>query len=367
MKPLDRTTRGGAAVCIAGILCNLLLSAGKIAAGLLTGFVSVTADGFNNLSDCGSGVVALVSLSIAAKPADRRHPFGHRRAESVAALITGIFILFLALELVRASVVSILGDTASVGTMSVFLVLGISIAVKLGMFACYRIAAKKLDSDTLRAAATDSFCDSLATAAVIAGAALSPHLPAADGWAGVAVSLFIAWQGFRILKEAASKLLGQAPDPALAEQIKATLLASPSILGVHDLQIYNYGKGVSFATIHAEMDARLTMLDAHTVIDGMEIRVKQETGVLLTIHLDPVDLTNREESTLKILVSEAAHAIADGLELHDFRLIPGTNRVEFDVGVPYACKRSDEELRLALECAVKRLGDYEPLIRIERE
>ena len=136
---------------------------------------------------------------------------------------------------------------------------------------------------------------------------------------------------------------------------------------MHDLQIYSYGKDAVFATIHAEMDAGLTMLAAHTVIDGLEMKVKKETGVQLTVHLDPVDLTNREESSLRIKLTEAVRELADGAELHDLRLIPGTNALEFDVGVPYGCRRSDGELHETLSEIVKTFGDYDPVIRIERE
>lgn len=367
MKTLDSRKHRGAAVCAIGVLCNLLLSGGKIAVGLLTGFVSVTADGFNNLSDCGSGIVALISFFIAAKPADEKHPFGHRRAEYIAAMITAFFILFLAFELLQTSVGAVIRSDAPAGSWIVYLALGVSVAVKIGMFALYRVSAKRLDSEALKAAAGDSLCDCAATVAAIAGALLCPLVRWADGLAGVLVSLFVAWEGVRILSHASSELLGQAPDPALAEKITDTLLSAEGILGVHDLQIYGYGTGVSFATIHAEMDASLTMLAAHTVIDELEMQVKKETGTVLTVHLDPVDLTNREESSLKIKVWEAARELADGLELHDFRLIPNTDKVEFDVGVPYRCKLSDQTLSDRLVAIVKGLGDYEPIIRIERE
>lgn len=366
MKTLDSGDRTGAVVCIIGILCNLVLSAGKIALGLLTGYVSVTADGFNNLSDCGSGAVALVSFFIAKKPADRKHPFGHRRAEYIASMVAGFFILFLAAELLWNSVETVIAPHAPAEVRFVYLALGLSVAVKLGMFALYRIFAKKLDSAALKAAATDSLCDSLATAAVIVGTVLAAYFPAADGWAGIVVSLFIAWQGIGIFAEAGSQLLGRAPDPALAQKIKEIVLAKENVLGVHDLQIYGYGKGVSFATIHAEIDASLSLLAAHAVIDGLEVQVKKETGVLLTIHPDPVDLDNFEEERLRIIVREAARGLAEDAEVHDLRLAPEDKTVSFDVGVPYDCKLSDEELTRDLADRVKELTGYEPVIRIDR-
>lgn len=362
-----RSKNKGAVICAVGVACNLLLCVAKIAVGLLFGYVSVTTDGFNNLSDCGSGLVALVAFYIAAKPADKEHPYGHHRAEYVAAMITGFFVLLLAVGLLREAIETLVRGGAPALSWVIHVVLGVSITVKFGMCALYHIYAKKLDSSTLKAAATDSFCDGFATLFVIIGAVVCPYLPSADGWAGIVVSLFIVWQGVKIVKEASSRLLGQAPDPALAERIRTMSLSAKGVLGVHDLQIYTYGKGVSFATIHTEMDASLTMLDAHTVIDALEAQVKKETGVILTVHIDPVDLTNREESALKLQVWEAARELAEGLELHDFRLIPNTNRVEFDVGVPYRCKRTDAELYGELIAIVKGLGDYDPIVNIERE
>ena len=364
---LDPREKSGAVLCGVGLLCNLLLSAGKIAAGLIFGFVSVTADGFNNLSDYGSGIVALVSFFIAAKPADKEHPYGHRRAEYIASMITGLIVLILAAELLRGSIVSIAEGSGSEISLVIYIILGVSILVKAGMSLLYRMGAKRADSDTLRAASIDSLCDCLATLAVIAGAALSELFAAADGIAGIVVSLFIVWQGAKILLEAVSKLLGRAPDPALSQKIMDMSLTTEGVLGVHDLKIYTYGKGVFFATLHVEMDASTSMLDADTVIDGLEMRVKRETGVSLTIHLDPVDLTNREESSLKLKIWERVREIADGAEMHDFRLIPNSNKVEFDVGVPYGCKLTDGEILEELVGIVKSFGDFEPMINIERE
>ena len=101
-KGAARAKRGTVA-SIVGMFLNLLLAGAKIAAGLVFGLVSVLADGINNLSDCGSSGVALVSFRIAAKPADKEHPFGHQRAEYVASMIIGCIILALAVGLLRES------------------------------------------------------------------------------------------------------------------------------------------------------------------------------------------------------------------------------------------------------------------------
>lgn len=366
---MEKTARYGVAASAAGIFLNIALAGAKLAVGGIYGLVSVIADGFNNLSDCGSSVVSIVSFKVAEKPADKEHPYGHRRAEYVAAMVIGFLILFVAAELLRESVVKVAEGTYFAGTYPVFIVLGISVAVKGGMFVGFRIAGNKLNSDPLRATSTDSLCDCVATLAVIAGALISDlaHFPA-DGWASIVVSLFIAWEGLSVLREASSKLLGQAPDKELVKSIQVYILGCSKVLGIHDLRVYAYGRDAYFATVHVEMDASIPSLEAHAVLDGIEQDVQSEFGVTLTVHLDPVDLNDSEALALEKKVRAAVAGISEGLDLHDFRLVRcAKNKLEFDVGVPFACKLSNAELGRKISDAVRAVADVDPVIKVERE
>ena len=359
----------GALTSAIGIVCNVLLAAAKITVGLLFGLVSVVADGFNNLGDCGSSAVTLVAFRISAKPADKEHPYGHHRAEYIAALVTGFFVLFFAAELVRESIEKIVSNVLPETSWIVYLVLALSVAVKAGMFVYYRVMAKKLQSDSLKAAATDSLCDCIATTAVIVGVLVLQFTGfPADGWAGILVALFILWQGVKIVKDASSKLLGQAPDADLLGKIKSVICAKESIIGVHDLRVYSYGKDMIFSTVHVEMDSSLPSLEAHAILDAIEHEVKDTLNVSLTAHFDPVDLNDGQALDLEARVRQAIESIVDEIELHDFRLVRGvTDKVIFDVEVPYSCKKTDSELRLICEDAVHSIADCETLIEIERK
>ena len=366
-KACNKQMRRGMFTSAVGIVCNMALAAAKITVGVLFGLVSVIADGFNNLSDCGSSAVSLVSFYISNKPADKEHPYGHRRAEYIAALVTGFLVLFLAVELVRESTDKIVENTVSASSWVVYLILGISVAVKAGMFVYYRIMAKKLGSDALKAAAVDSLCDCIATSAVIVGIVVLQFTGfPADGWAGILVALFIVWQGVKILLEAGSKLLGQAPDCELLAKIKETILAKKGVLGLHDLRVYGYGKGVSFATVHIEMDACIPTLEAHAVIDAIEQKIKEELNVSLTAHLDPIDLQDTEARELEKKVKAEAELMQ--FEIHDFRIVRGaTDKVIFDVEVPYSCEKSDEQVQTELSEFVMSLGEYKPIITVDRQ
>lgn len=365
---LQRSKKGMAASAV-GIVCNLVLAAAKIAVGLMTGLLSVAADGFNNLSDCGSGVVTLVSFRIAQKPADSEHPYGHQRAEYVASMVIAFFVFALAVELIRESIEKIIEGTAAMPPSFVFAVLAASVAVKGGMFFFYRSVGTKIHSEPLKNSATDSACDCLATLAVIVGTLLSAiwKIPA-DGWVGIAVSLFILWQGIGIFRKASSSLLGQAPDRTLLKEIESDIAQGKGVLGVHDLHLYSYGPSHCFATAHVERDAQEPAMLSHAALDELERSVKEKRGVELTLHLDPVDLNDGERAEIEWRLRSAVEGMYEGLNLHDFRLIRGAKtKLVFEVGVPFSCRAKDEEIKNDMVRAVSVLGDYDCVVSIERE
>ena len=191
---------------------------------------------------------------------------------------------------------------------------------------------------------------------------------AADGYAGLLVALFIVWQGIAIEREAGSKLLGQAPDPELLEKIRAIILNGNGVLGLHDLRAYRYGPNKFFASAHIEMPAELSAIASHEIIDGLERKIFAELGVELTAHLDPVDVRDEEAKLLEERVRAATEGMVSGLELHDFRLVRGAKtKAVFEIGIPYSCPKSDREVQNDVERAVRVLGDYEPVVGIERE
>ena len=369
-KTAARAKKGTLASVI-GMICNLVLAGAKIAAGLVFGLVSVLADGINNLSDCGSSAVALVSFRIAAKPADKEHPFGHQRAEYVASMIIGCIILALGVELLRESIDTVIEGARAEASPIVFAVLGASVAVKAGMYFFYRAMAKAMGgSDPLVSAAKDSACDCIATLAAIVGTLVSMYgdIPSADGWAGILVALFIMWQGVGVLKEAGSKLLGQAPDRAQLDDLRACILKGEGVLGVHDVRLFSYGPQHLFATAHVERDSSEPAMLSHEALDRLEREVRKELGIDLTSHLDPVDLNDEEAQHLEHEVRERTKGLYDGLDLHDFRLVRGAKKtLVFEAAVPFDCKAKDKEIAAKLSKTVKELGDLDCSVWVERE
>ena len=366
---MNRSKRIGDAVSAVGICLNFLLAAAKIIFGALFGFVSIVADGVNNLSDMGSGIVSIVSFRIAAKPADKEHPYGHQRAEYIASMFIGFSVLLIAFELLRESIEKVIAwETAGVSVWA-FVLLAVSVGVKAVMFVIYRVAAKKINSDVLSASAVDSLSDCIATTAVIAGMLISRYAGVPfDGIAGLIVVAFILFEGIGIVKKASSRLLGQAPDPELIGKVKEILLAGEGVLGVHDLKLFRFGPQKFFGTAHIEMDAKLSSDITHGRIDFLERKVLAETQVELTAHFDPVDPSDEEAKELEERIRAAAEGMYDGLDLHDSRLVRGEKKkIVFEAGVPFALKAKDCEVAAALVSAVRLLTDAEAVVTVERE
>lgn len=363
--------QSGTFASIVGIFANIFLAAGKIIVGALFGLISVMADGLNNLTDCGSSVVSLVSFKISSKPADKEHPYGHERIEYVCSLAVSFVILLIAFELLKESITKIINPQSFNFSIIVIITLIVSILIKLLMFIYYRTVANKIDSDLLKATSIDSLSDCISTSTVLISILIS-HFASIniEAYAGILVAIFIAVAGFKILKEMVSKLIGQAPDKAIFDSVKQRILAHKDVLGIHDLNIYSYGPNKYFASVHIEIDATTDSLVAHELVDEIEREFLTKTNIVLTGHHDPI-VTNDEEVTLmQEKVSNIVAEIDNRFSIHDFRMVKGPTKTNiiFDVAIPFDTTLPEEEITKIIKKQIALIDKkYQPVIVIEKQ
>lgn len=328
----------------AGLTANLLLFVGKLLAGLLSGSLGIMGDAFNNLSDAGSSIVTLVGVKLSAAPPDKEHPFGHGRIEYISAMMVALLILLAGFELLTSSIDKILHPAAVEFHSLSLIILGVSILVKLWMALFYRHIGRRIDSTTLKAAATDSRNDVAGTLVVLASAVVEWQTGwQIDGWVGMAMALFVMWSGFSVVRETISPLLGQAPDPEFVRKIRELVLSYEGIIGVHDLMIHNYGPGRCIISLHAEVPCREDLLQSHDLIDRVEREIHHRFGAIACIHMDPVDTENEEVDNLRALTETIIQDVDPAFTLHDFRVVFGethTNLI-FDLVVPFSYKNRE--------------------------
>ena len=338
----------GMLASIVGIILNLLLATGKLLVGLLTGALSIQADAVNNFSDAGSQCLSLITFRIAAKPADRDHPFGHARIEYVASMIVSFLVLHIGWGLLSDSVDKIIHPTETLFSWVSVGVLGASVLVKLWLCFFNRKIAKKIDSSVMRATAADSLSDAAATAAVLVATLIHRFTGFdTDAYMGILVALLILIAGIKILNETKNSILGEKPSEETVEQINEVVSRFPEALGIHDLVVHNYGPGRVMASLHVEVDGKEDIFKSHDVADRIEQILRDEYHMEATVHMDPIILNDPLVDELRALTKDVVKTVDPSLMIHDFRIVPGdthTNLI-FDVAVPFEIKATDGEIR----------------------
>lgn len=320
-----------------GIFLNILLCCAKLLAGALSGSIAITADAFNNLSDAGSSVVTIAGFRLAGQKPDSEHPFGHGRLEYLAGLAVSFLILLVGVELFKSSLTKIITPEEVTFSWAAAAVLLLSIAVKVYMFVYNRGVGKKIDSAAMKAAASDSLSDCVATFAVLASMFICKWTGVnIDGWCGMAVAVFIFVAGVRSVKETVSPLLGQPPEAEFVKKIEDIIMSYDGVEGIHDLIVHDYGPGRRMISVHAEVPAENDVIVMHDLIDNIERRLSEETGCAAVIHMDPVI---KDESTQKYksMTLEIVRQVDPRITIHDFRMVKGNTHTNliFDAVVPF--------------------------------
>lgn len=361
----------GTLASIVGIVLNVILSLLKLAVGIASGSVSITADATNNLSDAGAQIVSLVSFKISAKPADRDHPFGHARIEYVASMIVSFLILNIGFELLMESVNKIKNPEPVEFSAVSLVILSVSILCKLWLCVFNRKIAKKIDSSVMRATSADSLSDAVATAAVLVSMLITRFTGVqTDAYMGVAVSVLILVAGVKILNDTKNSILGSAPDPEVVEGIVSLVKEYPDVLGIHDMIVHSYGSSNTIASLHAEVDGSRDIFYTHDVIDTIEKRIYHELGVQATIHLDPIVTDDERVCALRSEVERAVREIDGRLTIHDFRFVDGVthSNLIFDVAVPFEMKMSEDEIKREISNKISTINpNYFAVVTIDRQ
>lgn len=332
---------------IVGILNNLFLFVIKFLIGTIVHSVSIQADGVNNLTDAGSNIISILSFHLSNKPADKDHPFGHERTETIASLFVGILILVLGFETAKESISKVIHPGSIDFRIASVIILLISIMVKFWMYAYNKKLSKAYDSSLLEATALDSISDVCGTTAVLVSTLLSPVLHFnLDGYMGIVVSGIILYGAYGLLRDMINSLIGEAPDPELVHNIVDMIMAHPVILGVHDMMLHNYGPNKIFASAHVEVDSSKDIFETHDHIDNIEREVKENMNIDLVLHMDPVKVNDPETELYRAKVVEAIHQIDPKWGFHDFRIVSGPTHANlvFDLVIPFEEKYTQEEI-----------------------
>ncbi len=360
-------TRCGLLSGITGIILNIILVAGKLTVGIIAGSVAIIADAINNFSDAASSVITLAGFKLAGQKPDKEHPFGHGRIEYVAGLIVSVLIIFMGFELAWSSIEKIITPEAAEFSYAAMGVLIAAILVKFWLFYFNRKIAKRINSPSIAATASDSISDVIATGVVLAALIAGQYTTfPIDGVAGVIVAIFIFKAGWGAVKTTQAPLLGRPMSKELADAIDKLALEHENILGIHDLIYHDYGPGRAIVSFHAEVPADGNLMETHEMIDHVEREIREKFGIEAVIHMDPI-VVDGDTEEMRTLVENVVKSIHPDASIHDLRIAEWDkiHNVYFDVIVPYGLDISDEEIEKRIKEQIKEKSGFNAVMHVE--
>lgn len=323
---------------IFGIISNLILGIIKLIIGFISNSVSIMADAVNNLSDTLTSMLTIMGFKLASKRPTQVHPYGYARYEYVSGFAIAILMLIMGLTFAKESIIKIINPEELLISNVTFIILFIAIIGKAMQMIVYLDFSNAIKSNTLKANAVDTRNDIISTTTILISMFIMERFNInIDGFLGVVVSVFVIISSISMIKETLRPLIGILPTKEQVDEIINKILSYEYVQGIHDLVVHNYGVHNDFVTVHVEIDSKMDMLEAHDIMDNIERDFKENMGIDLTIHMDPVVLGNERVDNLKALIKTTIHELDECLEIHDFRIVEGKTHTNilFDCVVPY--------------------------------
>ena len=270
------------------IAVNGLLFIFKYWAGFVTGSLALMADAWHTLSDSLSSIIVLIATKISSLPPDKEHPFGHGRAELIAAIIIGVILGLIGFEFARDSVARLVNHEGVVfGNFAIWVTV-ISIVVNEGLAQFSFWACRKTGNLALKADGWHHRSDAISSLIILVGIFAGSYYWWIDGALGLIVSMLIFYAAYEIIKEGTNPLLGEKPASDLLDKIKAIAKASSGMdTHVHHVHMHKYGRHIEL-TMHIKLPKNTTLENAHQIADDIELEINRKLHIEATIHMEPI-------------------------------------------------------------------------------
>jgi len=271
------------------IVANIILFGLKYWAGIVSGSIALIADAWHTLTDSFSSIIVLISSKISRKPADDEHPFGHGRAEHIAAIIIGVLLAIVAFDFIVNSVKKFnTHATTNFGTIA--WVATIISVVSKELMAQYALwGYRKTNSPVLKADGWHHRTDALSSIVVLVGIALGKYLWFTDALLGFMVAILIGWTSYQILSKETKALLGKRPSDELLKKIKKTIQKHFNLpLYIHHIHLHDYGQHTEMVC-HIKLPGQMQLEEVHEICTQIEKIVQKEFEYTTTIHPEPLD------------------------------------------------------------------------------
>lgn len=316
-----------------GIVTNILLAGFKAAVGIFSNSIAIVLDAVNNLSDVISSVVTILGVKIAKKSPDKKHPLGHGRIEYLSAMLVSAIVIYAGVAAFAEAVKKIIHPVMPKHTVISFILISVSIVVKLFLGFYVKKKGESVGSVALIASGKDALFDAaISVSVLISVIVLFATEKSIEAYVGLLISVFIVKSGMEMLLETLDDVLGKRAEASLTKKIKELLVEEPKVRGAYDLIVYNYGHNKNYASVHLELPDYMTVEEVDVLTRHVQEKVLKETGVILIgVGVYSYNTRNDKAAELRNLALDTVLAFDWALQLHGFYVDTIKKDMRFDV------------------------------------
>lgn len=353
---------------IVGIIINVMLAIIKIVVGLGANSISIVSDAVNNLSDAVSSVITIIAMKLAARPADKNHPYGFGRIEYLSGSIISAIVLIAGSQFFITSLKRILNPVATVfsGLSILFIIIAVATKLVLGIYT--KKMGKKTNSPSLKASGADASYDAIMSAVTLISAIISKVAGISiDGYVGILIALFIIYSGIQMMRETISSILGERADKELVQAIRGEIIKHKPILGAYDFILHNYGPTSMLGSVNVELPDYLNIKEAYLCLQEVQRVIYQKFGVYLVLGIYSVNTYNSEIAKIEKKVRDIVISYNYVLQIHAFLVDAEKKVLSFDAVFDFD-NEDDEKLKKKIEERLRlEYQGYQIIIQVDKD
>lgn len=295
--------------------------------------IAIVLDAVNNLSDVISSVVTILGVKIAKKSPDKKHPLGHGRIEYLSAMLVSAIVIYAGVAAFAEAIKKIIHPVTPKHTVISFILISVSIVVKLFLGFYVKKKGESVGSVALIASGKDALFDAAVSVSVLISIiVLFATEKSIEAYVGLLISVFIVKSGMEMLLETLDDVLGKRAEASLTKKIKELLVEEPKVRGAYDLMVYNYGHNKNYASVHLELPDYMTVEEVDVLTRHVQEKVLKETGVILIgVGVYSYNTRNDKAAELRNLALDTVLAFDWALQLHGFYVDTIKKDMRFDV------------------------------------
>ncbi|MBR4235425.1 MAG: cation transporter [Clostridia bacterium] len=324
---------------VIGILANVFLSAFKLIVGTLSHSIAIMLDAVNNLSDALSSVVTIIGTCLAGRKPDKKHPFGHGRAEYLSASVIAVIILYAGVTALIESVKKIISPVQPDYSAVTLVIVGAAVAVKFLLGRYFIKTGKRINSDSLVASGKDAALDSAVSLSTLAAAVvfvLTNGKVSVEAYLGALISVLMIRSGIEMLRETISHILGERPETEKAAAVKTAVLGFSEVYGVYDLILHSYGPDYVIGSLHIEVNDDMSVAELDRLERNIADKVYEESGVILGgISVYGKNTRGGTAEQMQLAIRRRVMAHEHVLQMHGFYIDEQTKQARFDIVVGF--------------------------------